>query len=92
MKLKLDLLISDPEQFIKGNYEWCFQVGLHPDAFSEWTCAGEFEIDVKADRDALIEKATEKLNERMGKAQKEIEECKRRKSELTALPAPEVTS
>jgi len=91
MKVKMNLYISDPEQFAKSPTSSCYSLisGRYMD--KDWTFAGEIEFDINLDDGVIIQKAKAELDERIGKHTAAINVLETRKAELLALPAPHHT-
>jgi len=86
MKVKMNLYISDPEQFAKSPTSSCYSLisGRYMD--NDWTFAGEIELDVDVESGVVIQKAKAELDKRIGKHTAAINVLETRKAELLALP------
>ena len=89
MKVKLNLYISNPEAFIRGDRDLCFAIssGRHMD--DEWVFCTDFECAFDVDDDLILDSATSELDSDIGKHTAAITILEQRKAELLALPAPE---
>ncbi len=65
MKIKQYVFISDPKEFIRGDYDWCFALKGYPEsaACSDWTLCGEIELDVNIDTSEIIAKVSDGIEE-----------------------------
>ncbi len=96
MKLKQHLIITNPENFAKGDYSGCFSLFNGPSYIDSWIDCGEIEIEVDVDRRiavAICEKELDELEKRVeANYQKDKTNLERRRAELLALPEPELES
>ena len=86
MKLKLNLYITDPQDFLRDPMGEHYAVipTRHMDA--SWTFVTEVEFDVNVDTSEMIQKASDKFDEAINEMEGRIEHLKNRKAELLALP------
>ena len=92
MKIKQFLFITNPDKFLKGDYN-CFSIFDEPLGPDEWILCGEIEIDVDVDSGEIVEQVVKSIKDEIveikGKHDTAIGILERRLGELTALPAPE---
>ncbi len=84
MKLTQHLFITDPDAFLRGNYN-CFT--LMPDDFMKdaWTYCGEIELDFNVATGTLIEEVQAQISEQLGKHTAAISVLENRQAELLSL-------
>ena len=86
MKVKLNLYISNPEQFAKNPTSHnCYALLNGRWMDKEWIFAGEVEFDVNVDTGKVIEAAKADLAAEIGKHTAAINVLETRKAELLAL-------
>ena len=86
MKIKLHLAITNPEKFLKGDWD-CFNLFANNDFYADhWIKAGEVEFEVDMDSAMVVQRATSALDAEMGKLSAAMNVLEQRKAELLALP------
>jgi hypothetical protein len=89
MKVKQFVIITRPEEFLKGGLN-CFNLFEDTDYMGDdWIVVGPIEFEVSAANEEVRKKALLKFDNEILQAEGRIVELKRRKAELMALPAPE---
>jgi hypothetical protein len=88
MKIKLHLVITDAEAFIKQQYDFAFLLSDHETEHPDWLNCGEIEFDVNPDSEELLRIANKRLDKFIADKQAELVRYEARKAELVALPAP----
>ena len=93
MKIKQYLLISYPDDFLKGDYDSCFTLSGRPDCMKgKWIQCGEIELDVEVDTGEVIQTVVAVMDAEIEKASEEftlkMKLLKQRKEEFLALAAP----
>ena len=89
MKIKQHLHISRPDNFMKGDYTYCFSLfGFEVENDSDYIHCGEIEVDVDVDTKRCVESLTASIDLELGKHTAAITILEQRKAELLALPAP----
>lgn len=90
MKLKQQLVITDPEAFLRGDYSSCFTLFNRKITYNDWVHCGEIEIDLsEVDTSKMVQTVADAIDEKVAKHIAIIEVLKNRKAELLALPAPD---
>lgn len=92
MKIEQNLFITDIDEYMKGNYLWCFTLSGIESA-DGWVKVGQIEVDTDTiDRKALVrdtlaelEKAEEKL---IADHAEKLAALRQKRQELLALEAP----
>lgn len=90
MKIKQNLWLSNPDHFLRGQYDYCFAM-TETDAMDRqgWVLCGEIELDVNVDSGEVIKTVTAAIDAEILKTQGELEGkiniLKTRKNELLAL-------
>jgi hypothetical protein len=88
MKVKQFVVITRPEEFLRGGLN-CFNLFENTDYMGdEWIVVGPVEFDVSVANEEVRKKALLKFDSEILRAEGRIAEFKRRKAELMALPAP----
>ena len=85
MKLKLQLVLTDPAKYLKGYYHHVFTLLEGETSVDGWINCGEVEIDVDVDTGMVLEVAKAELDNEIGKHTAAINVLENRKSELLAL-------
>jgi hypothetical protein len=86
MKFNHHIIITDPEEFLRGDYHSCF--GLYdtnkclPD---EWVDCGKIEFEINVDTKTLIEIAAAEIDQEIAAASTLLTMLERRKNELLSL-------
>jgi len=90
MKIKQHLVITDPERFLRGDYDGCFSLYTGDPGITGWIGCGEITITVNPDIVAMTNMVIEKIDQRIDEEEKEYNSkmliLKARKDELLALP------
>jgi hypothetical protein len=88
MKLNMHVIITDPAQFLKGNYHNCFSL-YDTDLYlpKDWVHCGTVDIDVEPDTGQMIETVSARLDEKILELEGKTEVLRNRKAELLALPS-----
>ena len=93
MQLKLCLVITDPDKFLKGNYSCALSLFDHEPKVPSWINAGNVTLDIDVSMDSVtmkVIKAIDKqLEEEAETYNKRVDTLKQRKAELLSLPAPQ---
>ena len=91
MKVKQQLVICRPDEFLKGNYTACFNLYSLECNFipEEWVRCGEIEIDVDVDSGSVIKSVTKAIDAEIKNIRCEMEGklsiLESRKSELLSI-------
>ena len=88
MKIKQHVVLTQPAQFLKGNYSSCFTLFDYKTGIDGWIDCGEVTLNIEVDSDDVIRVATQDLDEQISKANAVLSVLETRKAELLALPAP----
>ena len=86
MKVKMNLYISNPEEFARdphSSYSYAMSESRLMD--DNWIFAGEVEFDIDVDTSKVIEAAKDDLNAEIGKHTAAINVLETRKAELLAI-------
>ena len=90
MKIKQHLLITDPERFLRNNYDGCFSLYTNDPGIQGWISCGAIELTCNVDMDAITKYVLNEINDRIEKEESEYNEkmrvLKSRRDELLALP------
>jgi len=86
MKLKQHIVLTEPENFLKGDYHSCFSlydsVEYLPDG---WIDCGVIEIDINPDTGKMIEKVAADIDRKIETAKLAVTVLENQKRELLAL-------
>ena len=90
MKLKLHLYITEPEDFMKGDYDWCFKVSSNDNLNGGgWISCGEAELNISVDTGTVISKTvgalSKKIDEEKAVFSARLKSLEDRKANLLAL-------
>ena len=85
MKIKQTLHITNPEDFLRGDYDSCFGLYGRESAVNRWIICGEIEIDVDVDTGDVIQVVSDAIDVEIGKHTAMLNVLERRKSELLCL-------
>jgi len=86
MKIKQNVILCRPEQFLKGDYSGCFLLTEHDfKDDDEWIHCGEIEFEVNVDSGKVVKVATASLDAEIGKHTAALHVLETRKAELLAL-------
>ena len=89
MKIKQYLHITDPGEFLRGDYHSCFALFDSPNVHSKWIDAGKIVLDLDVDRDAMTVQVIDTLDAEIEKEQAEhslkMDLLNTRRNELLAL-------
>jgi len=85
MKIKQILHITEPDRFLRGDYEECFNLFQREVNYGEWVVAGEIELDVNVDSAAVIDVVTAAIDKELDTERVKITLLENRKRELLAL-------
>lgn len=88
MKLKLHVIITDPEAFLKGDYFHCMTLSSDKTTVPGWVNCGQIEVSLDVNRGEVLEVAAKTITEEMGRCSAAMNVLEQRKAELLALPAP----
>ena len=96
MKIKQHLFITNPDAFLRGNYNNCFSLYQHDSCPDEWILCGDIELDmsdydiVESDVSLQVIKAIDaEMTQSTIEYNKRMAMLKGRKQELLALPQPD---
>jgi len=70
--IKQFLYISNPIDFVKGKYDWCFNLSGRDLDDSDWINVGEIEIDVNIDMTECINLSIEAIDEKEKETREEF--------------------
>ena len=87
MKLKLFLVITDPERFLTDPARGLSVWGYDPE-MPHWQTVGTIDVEINPDTQRLVETAELKLDEALKEARTIVHDIEERKKNLLALPAP----
>jgi len=66
MKVKLNLYITNPEDFMKGDYEWCFKVSSDDSLDGNgWMACGDADLNVNVDNGEVIASSVRELSKQI---------------------------
>ena len=86
--MKLYAYITDPEDFLNGEYNWCFGLSAKPE-ISAWLRAGEIEVEFDLDEKQVRQIAVEQINAEMQVRRDDFTrgmgELEQRKQELLSI-------
>ena len=82
MKIKLHLVITDPDKFMCGGYNLAFSLYTKPMDIDAWINCGEVEFEIDADVDEMKAKAKAALD---GSIKYHKTELARKRAELRKL-------
>ena len=89
MKIKQVLHITEPNDFLKGDYHSCFALFDKDVSFGDWIVVGEIELDVNVEPQALIDKTVAAIDAKAEKIRGEMSAklaiLEARKNELLAI-------
>jgi hypothetical protein len=85
MKIKQNLVVINPDAFLRGDYERCFTLFGYPPGVGGWVEAGEIEIDVNVDSAAVVDVVTAAIDKEIDTNKVKITLLENRKRELLAL-------
>ena len=85
MKVKLHLVCTNTEGYLKGNYNHVFTFLDHSCLPDDWVSCGWMEIDVEIDVENAIGIASKIIDRDMGKLSAAMNVLEQRKSELLAI-------
>ena len=88
MRLKLHLVCTNPEGFLRGDYNHCFIYMDNEILPEEWISCGWHEIDVEVDVDKAIGIVTTVIDKEIGKHTAALNVLESRKKDLLCLDAP----
>ena len=88
MKLKLHLVCTNPEGYLKGNYNHCFTFLDHKMIPDEWISCGWMEIDVEVDVANAIGVVSKVLDREIGKHTAALNVLESRKKDLLCIEGP----
>jgi hypothetical protein len=88
MKIKQNIYITRPDQFIRNPESSCYSLdpGRHMDGYSGWTFVAEVEFEVVVDTAPIVEQMSKEIDETILNFEGKIEALKNKKAELLALP------
>ena len=89
MKLKMNVVITNAERFLRGDYDFAFGLYSYVPEIKEWIVAGEVEIDINPDTGKLVEIATADIDRKITEMKASIQVAENRKAELLCLPGAE---
>lgn len=89
MKLKMHLVLTDPDSFLRGRYDYCFHLYTEDPNVSGWVHCGTVDLDVNVDRGPLIKATVDAINHEIEKVRDDcaaqLDVLQRRKDELLAI-------
>ena len=89
MKIKQRLHITNPDRFLRGEYDWCFDLFPKESKNQKYICCGDIEFEVDIDSGKVIEIVTNAINEEIESTREEFTArmniLETRKQELLAL-------
>ena len=89
MKLKMHAVLTDPNLFLRGHYDFAFGLFETEQSVDDWTNCGEVEFDVDVDRGEVIAKVVNAINiqidEERAQFTARMDVLESRKNELLAL-------
>ena len=86
MKVKMNLYISNPEEFARDPHSSCaYAMSESRLMDDDWIFAGEVEFDVDVDTSKVIKAAKDQLDDAIGKHTTAINVLEQRKNELLCL-------
>jgi hypothetical protein len=88
MRIKQNVYITRPDQFIRSPESNCYALDPHRHMDDTWTFVAEVEFDVEVDTAPIIEQITDEIDETILNFEGKIEALKNKKAELLALPSP----
>lgn len=87
MKFKQNIVITRPENFLRGEYGNCFHLFDSTEYLcTDWQVVGEVKFEVDVDTAKLIKVVSDKIDEQIGQATAALNVLEQRKAELLALP------
>lgn len=93
MKIKQTLFITEPDEFLRGDYTQCLNLYGDDVAPKSWIDCGPIDIEIDLDLTDMTAKAVQAIDAQIeretGKWAARLALLKRRKQELLALPAPD---
>ena len=88
MKIKQFVVITNPAEFLKGDYYSSLNLFDHETNIDGWIGCGEITLDIEVDSDELIRIVTDDLDTQIGAATAILESLEQKKAEFLSLPAP----
>ena len=86
MKLKQHIVLTEPGNFLKGDYHSCFNLYDSVECLpKDWVDCGVIEIDVNPDTGKMLEKVAADLDYKIERAKLAITVLENQKRELLAL-------
>jgi hypothetical protein len=89
MKIKQQLYISNPDDFMRGNYATCIDITGIDFTMDSWVLCGEIEVNIDFDSTSLIAKIVTTIDAEIEKERAEhslkMDMLQTRKDELLAL-------
>jgi hypothetical protein len=85
MKIKQYLTITDPVDFLRGNYYDCFNLFSHATTVSDWICCGEIEFDVDVDTCKVRDVAVQEIETKLTAARVLLDQLESQKRDLLAI-------
>jgi hypothetical protein len=89
MKIKQYIHITDPSEFLRGDYHSCFTLFDSPNVHSKWIGAGEIELDINIDHDkavtGVLKILDEEIETELAEHSLKMDLLQTRKNELLAL-------
>jgi hypothetical protein len=73
VKIKQHVVITDPDQFLRGDFQTCFTLYSTPTQIGNWIDCGEVELDINVDHDQVTAKVLEVLDAEIDKERAEHE-------------------
>jgi len=88
MKIKQHLVIANPDSFLKGDYDLCFNLYGWEVSDPDYINCGEIELDVDVDTGKVIEVVSNAIDKEIAELAAKTIVLETRKKELLALEAP----
>ena len=88
MKIKQHVVITQPAQFLKGNYSSFFTLFYYKTGIDGWIDCGEVTLNIEVDSADVVRIVSDELDEQISKANAVLSVLETRKAELLALPGP----
>jgi hypothetical protein len=86
MKIKQNVYITRPDQFIRSPESSCYSLDPARHMDNTWTFVATVEFDVEVDTAPIIEQFSIEIDEAILNFEGKIEALKNKKAELLALP------
>lgn len=85
MQLNMQLVITNPVEFLRGDYSTCLTLYDHETTVEGWINCGWIAVEINATTEQIFGAAVSDLDEKIAMLKKAVTVLESRKSELRAL-------